>query len=437
MDEAGLRLDFENLPHLAFSKPLKLAYFGKELIGPCAWRELYVRLVEALYVDFPRRFVPGLSFVSASSIQIDFGNQKMSFKMRSPQKLSIEGQSMFLETNLSADSIALRIKKLLDRCDVDYEDVEIKYAAASSERTKKADNRASTTQIERKEKRPDKREAQIAEEAKTKFVRNAKDQAIMKADPDAFRSVYYALKEKVRTNPEGCTATDIFLALNGKYKRKQIIEILQTASWANKVNDYSFLFYDEQREEKKQQQTEEKAQSIEQEFFAWLPTAVPPGRISELKRNIPAVDAVLQQRKFLPQPLFLTTKLCNVEAAEIQARRKLPSQKQKDMASELLRAYAAFLREKKKTLLNSMSALRIQKNQSSSMKASLTQAVNLSTRNLHLMTISLQNLRLKKIRLQRISTKYTHLKRMQSSRLRKSSSSSRESFSAILRVSYL
>lgn len=347
--EAGLRLDFENLPHLAFSKPLKLAYFGKELIGPCAWRELYVRLVEALYVDFPRRFVPGLSFVSASSIQIDFGNQKMSFKMRSPQKLSIEGQSMFLETNLSADSIALRIKKLLDRCDVDYEDVEIKYAAASSERTKKADNRASTTQIERKEKRPDKREAQIAEEAKTKFVRNAKDQAIMKADPDAFRSVYYALKEKVRTNPEGCTATDIFLALNGKYKRKQIIEILQTASWANKVNDYSFLFYDEQREEKKQQQTEEKAQSIEQEFFAWLPTAVPPGRISELKRNIPAVDAVLQQRKFLPQPLFLTTKLCNVEAAEIQARRKLPSQKQKDMASELLRAYAAFLREKKKT----------------------------------------------------------------------------------------
>ena len=347
--EAILRIDFENLPHLAFSKPLKLAYFGKELIGPCAWRELYVRLVEALYVDFPRRFVPGLSFVSASSIQIDFGNQKMSSKMRSPQKLSIEGQSMFLETNLSADSIALRIKKLLDRCDVDYEDVEIIYAAASSERTKKADDRASTTQTERKEKRPDKGEAQIAEEAKTKFVRNAKDQAIMKADPDAFRSVYYALKEKVRTNPEGCTATDVFLALNGKYKRKQIIEILQTASWAKKVNEYSFLFYDEQREEKKQQQSEEKAQSIEQEFFAWLPTAVPPGRIIELKRNVPAVDAVLQQRKFLPQPLFLTTKLCNVEAAEIQARRKLPSQKQRDMASELLRAYAAFLREKKKT----------------------------------------------------------------------------------------
>ena len=183
----------------------------------------------------------------------------------------------------------------------------------------------------------------------TKFVRTVEDQTAMKADPEAFRSVYYTLKEQAKSKPEGSTATDIFLALNGRYKRKQIIEVLQAASWAKKVNDYSFLFYDEQREEKMQKQSEEKAQSIEQEFFAWLPTAVPPGRIGELKRNVPAIDAVLQQKRFLPQPLFLTTKLCNVEAAEIQARRKLPSQKQRDMASELLRAYAAFLREKKKT----------------------------------------------------------------------------------------
>ena len=343
------RLDFENLADLSFSKPQKLVYFGTERSGPCAWKELYLRFFEALYEDYPQRFRPGMSFLSSDGGKIDLGSYDMYLNMRKPRVLNIDGQQLLLETNLSAEDMARRMKKLLDRCDVDYENVEILYSldgAAGGQAKEQKPDIPSPQKNSIQKLAPT--EAFLPDTAKTKFVRTAEDQAAMKADPETFRSVYYALKEQAKIKPNGITATDIFLALEGIIKRKQIVEVLKAASWAKAISDYSYLFYDEQREEKKQQQTEEKAQNTEQEFFAWLPTAVPPTRVGELKRNTPAIDAVLQQKKYLPQPLFLTTKLCNVEAAEIQARRKLPSQKQRDMASELLRAYAAFLREKKK-----------------------------------------------------------------------------------------
>ena len=349
----AIQLDFENLPPLAFSKPLKLVYRGDELIGACSWKNLYVHFFEALYKDYPHQFLPGMRFTLTKSGPIDLGNQDMNNSMRSPKLLKIEGQTLFLETNVSADHIAQRIKNLLDLCNVDYKNVEILYTflpnAILAESTKESIKHVPLTINSEKETKEVPQVAQSVEPKKTKFARTSVDAAVMKADPAAFRSVYYVLKERSRTNSNGVTATDIYLALGGKIRRKQIIEILSKASWSKKGNDYSYLFYDEQREEKKQQQIAEKAQNVEQEFFTWLPSAVPPSHISNLKRNTPAIDAVLQQKKFLPQPLFLTTKICNVEAAEVQARKKLSSQKQRDLASELLRAYAAFLREKKNT----------------------------------------------------------------------------------------
>ena len=64
---------------------------------------------------------------------------------------------------------------------------------------------------------------------KTKFVRLKRDQQLKDEFGSAFSEVYYGLK-KACSRGGNVTATDLFLALDRKVKRKDISMILEGAS---------------------------------------------------------------------------------------------------------------------------------------------------------------------------------------------------------------
>lgn len=115
-------IDFENITTLAYTKPLKLTYFGNEIAITSSWTSVYVKIVAALYEDYPD-FIPiGKSFTKTG--RIDLGGIDLAKKMIEPKQISPE---MYLETNYSAIDIVCKIKALLDICLIDYENVVIEY----------------------------------------------------------------------------------------------------------------------------------------------------------------------------------------------------------------------------------------------------------------------------------------------------------------------
>lgn len=115
-------IDFRQSVILAYTRPVKVSYFDKDLHVGYSWTDVYVKLMTALYEDYADVVPVGESFTGTG--RIDFGNQEQAKSMTAPKRVFME---MYIETNLSATNIVGKIKALLDICRVDYENVIIKY----------------------------------------------------------------------------------------------------------------------------------------------------------------------------------------------------------------------------------------------------------------------------------------------------------------------
>lgn len=197
-----------------------------------------------------------------------------------------------------------------------------------------------------------KRKKQKSSFKKTKFVRTRKDQDLKKTYGEAFNRVYYALKNLSKKDSSGLTATALFESLDHSVKRKDIIVILETASWSKEIKDSHYVFYDKEREERKKKQMEDSIKVAEQEFFSWLPSAVFPSVFEEIRKSYRTIGAILVQKKALPQSLFATSQIGQVENAIRLSKKVFGSKKTRNIAQKLLTAYVAYLREKKNTVLS-------------------------------------------------------------------------------------
>lgn len=65
---------------------------------------------------------------------------------------------------------------------------------------------------------------------RTKFVRTKKDQLLKEKYATGFNDVYYLLKRLSRDRCAGVTGTDVYLNLERRIKRKDILDILDKAS---------------------------------------------------------------------------------------------------------------------------------------------------------------------------------------------------------------
>lgn len=123
-EKASQIVDFNNCDEYRFTKPVSLAYFESSFYyNFLSWKDLYVKAVELLHEDYPHIIRPDASkFLCAGTYY--FANEGQARAMRKPV---LVGNDIFIETNLSARDMLVRLRIMLDMCNVDYENVKIEY----------------------------------------------------------------------------------------------------------------------------------------------------------------------------------------------------------------------------------------------------------------------------------------------------------------------
>ena len=118
------KIDFTNIRSLAFTQPTEYSYFGEEQAKVNSWTQLYVQVVKCLMDDYPDVLRSYINRNIGGQGRCDFTDEAGMSSMTSPKKVQ---DNFYLETNLSATDIAGKIKKLLDLCNVDCENLEVYY----------------------------------------------------------------------------------------------------------------------------------------------------------------------------------------------------------------------------------------------------------------------------------------------------------------------
>lgn len=127
--KTALTIDFTKSFDLAYTKPEELRYFGDIIEFENSWTTLYVSIVAAFIEDYPHIFQTGMSF-SKNNGRIELAyNTDFDF-MFAPKP--IPGTGFMLETNISANDIANKIRFIMDLCNVDYENIVITYSSKTS-----------------------------------------------------------------------------------------------------------------------------------------------------------------------------------------------------------------------------------------------------------------------------------------------------------------
>ena len=126
---AAYKIDFTNIQSLAFTQPTEYSYFGEEQAKVNSWTRLYVQVVKCLMDDYPDVLRSYINRNIGGQGRCDFTDEAGMSSMTTPKKVQ---DNFYLETNLSATDIAGKIKKLLDLCNVDCENLEVYYQKRGS-----------------------------------------------------------------------------------------------------------------------------------------------------------------------------------------------------------------------------------------------------------------------------------------------------------------
>lgn len=128
-DDASQTIDFTKSFDLAYTKPIELRYFGDKIEFDNTWTSLYVNTVATFIDDYSHIFQAGMSF-SKNNGRVELAHNSDYGFMFAPK--SVPRTEYMLETNISANDIASKIRFIMDLCNVDYENVEISYSKKSS-----------------------------------------------------------------------------------------------------------------------------------------------------------------------------------------------------------------------------------------------------------------------------------------------------------------
>ena len=119
-DNMEMEIDFTKTPSLAFTKPVSVNYFDEICIQVSSWRQLLLKLMECLHEDYPD--IIGMpSAHNLSSIVVDSEHKHL---LRAPGKIA---ENTWVELNRSSTEIINLIKRVLEECNVDYENIKITY----------------------------------------------------------------------------------------------------------------------------------------------------------------------------------------------------------------------------------------------------------------------------------------------------------------------
>ena len=197
--------DFQNPTSLRFTKPIKATYFDEIISEASSWRKLFIDLLKALYKDYADAFKRIWGFVYSGSNAPLIGRKEDLHLFRRPGEFA---SGMYVELNRSASEIVEKLMKILDECNVDYENVVITY-------TKE--------QVEHEE--DDKKEDNHDLDNKYSKI---------------YQKLYYI--SKVYDDPNGMDLDKIMSMLGDDTEEELVIGILNEVSWATKLTDNIYSF---------------------------------------------------------------------------------------------------------------------------------------------------------------------------------------------------
>lgn len=197
--------DFNNPPSLRFTKPIKATYFDEIASGSTSWQKLFMDLLKMLYEDYAHTFkrIWGVVYLGSNAPLV--GRKEDLHLFRSPGEFA---PGMYVELNASASEIVRKLKKILDECNVNYENVVITY---------------SKTRMEHEDSYKD--EDRLDQDNKYSKI---------------YQRLYYI--SKVYDDPNGMTLKKIVSMLGNDADEELVISILNDVSWATKLAEdiYSF-----------------------------------------------------------------------------------------------------------------------------------------------------------------------------------------------------
>ena len=235
---AEFEYDFCNPDSLRFTKPINASYFGETVSEATSWQKLFMDVLKVLYEDYASTFerIWGVVY-SGSNIPLIGRNDDLHLFRRPGEFAS----GMYVELNRSASDIVKNLKKILDECNVDYENVVITYS---------------------------KKQTESEENCKTDGKQD-RDNTYSKI----YQKLYYI--SKVYDDPNGMTLQKI-MSMVGDDDEKLVISILDEASWATKLSEDIHSFSKNatavQREQVQTNETEKNDVVSDSQFFDFLHT---------------------------------------------------------------------------------------------------------------------------------------------------------------------
>ncbi len=122
-DSEGKIVDFYHKQSYAFTKPVSVSYFGK-LFYESSWRTLYKKLCKLLAFYYPDVFKRLRNQSKSGNREYMVYDSEIAKNLTKPFEVA---KGIFVETNRSATDLVESLRKLLDACAVDYENVVIRY----------------------------------------------------------------------------------------------------------------------------------------------------------------------------------------------------------------------------------------------------------------------------------------------------------------------
>ncbi len=214
------KIDFANIQSLAFTQPTEYSYFGEDQDKVNSWTQLYVQVVKCLLDDYPDVLRSYINCNISGHGRCDFADEAGISSMTAPKKVQ---DNFYLETNISATDIAGKIKKLLDLCNVDYENLEVYYQRRGTTASR-------TILMPRADDCTDSSDAESSKEQFISWMRQTGSAT------GTIRSYISAIEQSGKAaNEYGICDTDLFL-IEDANKLQQILENLLKISAFRDLN---------------------------------------------------------------------------------------------------------------------------------------------------------------------------------------------------------
>ncbi len=121
-------VDFNNIKDLRNTIPIYATLYDLKLKNIDTWKDLYVNVFRSIFLDYKDKF--NINDIFGDGKYIDLGNNRLYNKMLLPEYIVPD---LYLETYLDPNEIIYKIKSILNRCNIGYDSLFIKYSYVSQD----------------------------------------------------------------------------------------------------------------------------------------------------------------------------------------------------------------------------------------------------------------------------------------------------------------